>query len=232
MTMVSNNPWDEYVRRAKTYVGTGRLDAEETDYKVEIGINVAAAREAVLNGATAGEVSTILFRGTGFAGNLVHFIQQDNFRRWLNESSDDALRALQTMWKRDDSSIVDRIRGFSRLFPQNVASGSGSRSTGGRGTRTNVISVLLMGLSVYQYPPFRVQLINRAYDLIGYCRPGGDADEARLYEHFLGFLDRFVDEASQRGLSLRHRLDAQSVIWALDQKRDEISDPLNSPASL
>ncbi len=231
--MVSKGPlddffWDNYVGRAKAYVATGRLDAEEIDYKVEIGVKVAAARESVLNGAATSEVSTILFRGTGFAGNLVHFIQQDNFRRWLNESPDNALRALQAMWARDDSSIVDRIRAFSHLFPQNVASGSGNRSTGGRGTRTNVVSVLLMGLSVYLYPPFRVQLINRAYDIVGYSRPASDADEAALYQHFLNFLDHFMSEASERGLTLRHRLDAQSVVWALDQRRDGIVDPPES----
>ena len=46
-------------------------------------------------------------------------------------------------------------------------------------------------------------------------RPDKDADEAALYEHALGFLDRFIEEASERGLTLRHRLDAQSVVWGV-----------------
>ena len=37
-----------------------------------------------------------------------------------------------------------------------------------------------------------------------------------MYEHALGFLDRFIDEAAnERGLTLRHRLDAQSVVWGV-----------------
>ena len=227
--MVSNNSWDEYVRRAKVYLDTGRLDAEETDYKVEIGRKVSEAREAVLNGANVSEVAAHF--PNGFASNLIYFAQQANFRCWFNESPDDALRALQAIWTRDSLSVAERIQGFTAIYPSEVPCGPNReiRNTGGAGTRTNVISVLLMGLNVEEYPPFRVRLMDRAYDLIEYGRLDGNADEASLYEHFLGFLDKFVEEASQRELPLRHRLDAQSVVWALDQKRDEVSGPSEPP---
>ena len=88
-----------------------------------------------------------------------------------------------------------------------------------------VISVLLMGVNAYQYPPFGVRVLTRAYDITGYGRPERNVDEAAVYGHFLEFLDCFIGEAANRGLELRHRLDAQSVIWALDQKRDEVVDP-------
>ena len=223
--MVSGNPWDEYVRRARAYVDSGRLDAEETDYKVEIGLRVSKAREAVLNGADVNEVASHF--PNGFASNLVYFTQQANISCWLNESPSDALRALRAIWTRDSLSVAERIQDFAAIYPSEVPCGPNReiRDTGGVGTRTNVISVLLMGLNVREYPPFRVRLMNRAYDLIGYGRANGEADEASLYEHFLGFLDKFVEEASQHELPLRHRLDAQSVIWALDQKRDEVVDP-------
>ena len=52
------------------------------------------------------------------------------------------------------------------------------------------------------------------------------ADEATLYEHALGFLDRFIKEAAERGLELRHRLDAQSVMWALTKDTPEGEPPL------
>ena len=229
--MVSNNPWDEYVRRAKAYVDTGQLDVEEIDFKVEIAEKLASARESVLNGADASEVAAHF--PNGFASNLVFFTQQSNFRCWLNESPTDALLALQAIWTRDSLSVAKRVQDFAAIYPSEVPCGPNReiRDTGGAGTRANVISVLLMGLNVDEYPPFRVQLINRAYDFVGYGRPDNDADEASLYEHFLGFLDRFTDEASERGLTLRHRLDAQSVVWALDQKRDEISEQLEPPGS-
>ena len=81
-----------------------------------------------------------------------------------------------------------------------------------------LISQLLMGLNVELYPPYRTNAFNEAYRSTGYDQPDQGADEAALYEHALGFLDRFIQEAQARGLTLRNRLDAQSMVW-LNQSR-------------
>ena len=70
-----------------------------------------------------------------------------------------------------------------------------------------------MGLNPKQYPPFKITAFNKAYEITGYNKPQQGVDEAALYDHALGFLDRLIDEARARGLTLRHRLDAQSVVW-------------------
>ena len=93
----------------------------------------------------------------------------------------------------------------------------------------NVASGLLMGLDVHNYPPFRIRAFNQAYERTGYEQPERDADEAALYEHALGFLDRFIEEASERGLTLRHRLDAQSLVWAILQARGEPTESEDTP---
>ena len=147
----------------------------------------------------------------GIGGNPIFSIEQAKLRDWIDQSSDDALLALQAMWTRDNSSFTERISDFCSLLPRSASSGSGSR--------TAVAAVLLKGLDAEQFPPFRVSVFNPAYDLVGYGRPAQGA--AEIYEHALGFLDRFMEEASQRGLELRHRLDAQSVVWAIGRGRDE-----------
>ncbi len=208
------DPWSEFVRLAKEYVDTGNLESEEIQYKVEIGQGLAAAREAALSGADgwASQVSTGIVSSTN---NLIHYISISRFRDWVNGSPDDALKALQALWTRDDVSVAKRVSDFAELFPPSVTSGAG--------TRANTASVLLMGLDVEQYPPFRVGVFNEAYNRTGYAGPEQNASEAELYEHALGFLDKFIEEASARGLDLRHRLDAQSVVWAVQQGR--IEDP-------
>ena len=210
------NPWSEFVRLAQGYVDTGKLESEEIEYKVEIGQGLAAAREAALSEADgwASQVSTGVANSTN---NLIHHIPMARFRNWVIGSPDDALKALQALWTRDEVSIAKRISDFSKLFPPSVTSGAG--------TRVNTASVLLMGLDVEQYPPFRVRLFNDAYDRTGYDKPEQSANEATLYGHALDFLDRFIEEASARGLALRHRLDAQSVAWAVGQGRSE-EDPI------
>ena len=210
--------WDEFVRRAQAYIDTGRLDREEIPYKLETGQRLAAAREAVFNSAV---VWPDLVK-RGITGNVIHFTQQDNFRRWIDANPDRALEALQAIWTKDISSVGERVRSFANLFPRSVTSGPG--------TRMNVISVLLMGLDVERYPPFRTNMFKDAYARTIYGQPDPNADEAALYEHALGFLDRFIEEAKERGLPIRHRLDAQSVIWGVMGDYWEIQDDDDDPS--
>ncbi len=205
------DPWDEYIKRAKRLVDTTDLDSLENNYKIEIGGKIALARDAALAGAN--DWSNLV--KSAIAGNLIFGILQARFRDWITESPDDALQALQAIWKRDPSSVSARIRSFCGLFPRSVISG--------KGTRLNVISVLLMGLEVKRNPPFRVNPFSKAYESTGYDQPARDSDEAAMYEHSLGFLDRLIEEAADRGLTLRDRLDAQGVVWQL--QGGEIDDP-------
>ena len=46
---VEAKAWDDFIRRAKEYVDSGRLEDEESDYKREIGKKLADARKAVLD---------------------------------------------------------------------------------------------------------------------------------------------------------------------------------------
>ena len=212
----NGNLWDEFVRLAQEYFDTGQLDSEENDYKVAIGRKVAAAREAALS--SADDWADLL--KSALNPNDANFISWrliSNLNQWCAGHPDEALRALQAIWAQDDSSVSERVGAFSSLLPYSEIRGTGSR--------VNVASGLLMGLDVHNYPPFRIRVFNRAYERTGYEQPERDADEAALYEHALGFLDRFIEEASERGLTLRHRLDAQSLVWAILQGRDQPTEP-------
>ena len=210
-----SSPWDRFVEMAKRYVSSGRLDEEEITYKLGVGELNASARDAVRSGADdwSDRVKAAIF-GTY---NLITHFQAYAFERWLDEYADDALGALRVLWAPGDQGVVDRIRAFSELFPKNELKGTG--------TRMNVISVLLMGLDVEQFPPFRTRWLNQTYSRVEYSQPERDADEAAIYDHSLGFFDRFIEESARRGLTLRHRLDAQSVAWAIRQSRELSVDP-------
>lgn len=45
-----------------------------------------------------------------------------------------------------------------------------------------------------------------------------------MYDYALGFLDQFIQEGAARGLILRDHLEAQSLVWALNQDRDQIPE--------
>ena len=209
----STAAWDDYVKRAKLYFDTGRLDSDEIDYKVEIGRRFTLARQAVLAGSDDWRRR---LHDAIPSGNIVHYMTKSSFERWVGSYPEDALEAFQEIWTPNDHPLADRIRAFCDILPHSVLGK-------GVGTRLNVVSVLLMGIDVQQYPPYAYRLFKRTYTSTGYVQPPQNSDEAAMYKHALGFLDRFIEESDKRGLKLRHRLDAQSLAWALNQNRDSSS---------
>ena len=206
-------PWGTFIARAQAYYDTGRLEEEEVNYKVEFGERMQAARLSALAG------------GEGWAGGLhgalgCNFIRWGvsyDFHTWCVQNPSDALAALKAIWAEGrQGDIASQIRAFSDGFPKSVKSGSG--------TRLNLMSGLLMGVDAEQYPPFQKRVFDSAYRQTGYEPPERGADEAALYEHALGFLDKFTEEARARNLPVRHRLDAQSLVWVVVKGRDVIDE--------
>ena len=195
--------WDVYVKRAKEYLARGTLETDEIGYKKNIAERLAAARNAVLKNAV--EWADLV--KSGVSGNIIHSVQQTKFRDWLDSSPQDARRALEALWTPVAINVADRIREFCKQFPNTEVSGPG--------TRMNIVSQLLMGVDAEMYPPFMVTKFGGAYVRTGYDAPESDGDEATLYTHALGFLDRFIEEANQRDVELQNRLVAQSVMWQI-----------------
>ena len=218
-TALDSEGWDEFVRHANELIESGNLVKWETQYKLEVGCKVAAAREAVLGGADDWAES---LKKALLAQQPVDRRVLDDFNRWCLEYPSKASEALEELWSGSDSpaSVGERIRAFSRLLPQNVVAGQWRR-----GTRTTVVSALLMGLDIEKYPPFTIRKFEEAYETSGYKCPEKKDDEAELYQHALGFLDHLISEARTHDIHLRHRLDAQSVVWQITSKLPRLDGP-------
>ena len=202
--------WDNFIRGIQT-IDPLELQQDEVDPKLELSRRLAVVRETVLN-EDAGWQDLVKKKGIPSGTYpIIYPNGQIALRNWVDSHPYKVLEALQAIWKRDNSPISERIRAFSELLPRDVIGGAGSRLT--------VISQLLMGIDVKQYPPYKTEAFKLAYDRTGYGRPPRNADEVALYEHALGFLYRFISEARDRGLTLRHPLDAQGLVWK--SKSDE-----------
>ena len=204
--------WDEFVKRAKGFVDAGELESQEIEFKVKASRNIADARKETLAG-TPGWANSLKDALIAKESDFIGWRLVDDLIKWCVAHQDEASRALGAIWAENDSSVSDRIRAFSAALPRPEISGPGSR--------LKVASGLLMGIDVERYPLFMKTVFDKAYDRTGYGRPQRGADEAALYEHALAFLDRFIEEAAERGLELRHRLDAQSVVWELAERWDD-----------
>ena len=196
------DPWNDFIRCAKQYrLNNPKHDEQEIIWKIDIGQQYGKARELVLG---ASDEWGDAIRGVK-QHKLLHFVNKGKFAAWTRDDPGAALRALRALWTTNGRPLAERIRTFCEKFPTSVIGGAGSRA--------NVISFLLMGEDATKYPPYAKQALNRACEQTGYPLPPENANEAELHEHALGFLDRFIAEAEARGLPVRHRLDAQSIVW-------------------
>ena len=216
--------WDDYIEHAQRYLRQpGRIEEEELDYKRAAERDLKTMRDAVLAGDTdwAGVMKKAYFRKN--LNNLCDWRGLDHLERWFQSDPQGSRTALQRLWALGDLSRGaggqavsaeeggDRISRFRTLLPQAVISGAG--------TRMRVIAALLMALGAERYPPFQRRTFGKTYKRIGYSKPPRKPNEAELYAHALGFLDRLVEEAQARGFDRPgDRLEAQSVVWALENQ--------------
>ena len=214
----ARDPWVQLIAKTQEQMESGELEAVENAYKIEIGQRLAEARAAVL--AKSSDWPKIVKNSIRKSENLIHPADKGRLRDWIDQAPDSSHEALSLLWSVGDTPSSERVRAFMALFPGSAISGVG--------TRTNIASVLLMGLDAEQYPPFRTMLFKQAYEYTKYEMPGPDADEAATYDHALGFLDRLIDKAAEHDLELR-RLDAQSAIFMFfgGEETDDDTQPDN-----
>ena len=197
--------WDQFIHWARRFVEHQDFDQEERDFKIEISQNLQQARSAV-EAEEDDWVYTLRDVFNMKSNNLTSWRAHGDFLEWCREHPTDALAAMHELWS-EKSRMKEAVSSFSDHFPDEILSGTG--------TRTRLISFLLMAFDPYKYPRYMFSEFSSGYRLTGYPLPDSKADEAETYYHALGFLDTILSEASARGLALRDPLDAQSALWAV-----------------
>lgn len=200
--------WERFIGWARRFAEHSLFDRFERYYKEETASNIRAAKSAL----DAGKDSWLEALRDAFnpPNNLTNWRDHTPFLDWCKENPEAAADALRALWSQK-SSLPAAIRDFLGRVPQD--------SPSGKNTRAKIAAFLAMAIDPYDYPPFRVTTYQAAYKLTGHPLPASDADEADVYEHALGFLDKVLAEAANYGLELRDRLDAQSVLWSLTAER-------------
>ena len=203
--------WDPRLSRWERFIGWSRRFAEHSEfdrweryYKEEIASDIQSARSELETGKD--DWIQTLRDAFNPPNNLTRWSEHKPFLDWCAKNPEVAAEALQALWHKQ-SSLPAAIREFLSRVPGD--------SPSGKNTRAKIAAFLAMAIDPYGYPPFRVTTYQAAYKLTGYPLPASDADEADVYQHALGFLDKVLAESSNYGLELRDRLDAQSVLWSI-----------------
>ncbi len=198
--------WDAFISWAILFYEREDFNEYERDYKLLVGERLAAVKQALRDGNVDWED---MLRQT--------FASPDSYLRdWrtnnmlLSLETPRIEEALRRIWGLDGptfirpSGLEERVRVFQEL--------------GSFGTPGLMASILLMGDGPTQYPMYRYTALKDAYRLTEYSsHPNNSPDAWERYEHSLGFYDEFIGRASMRGLKIRDRLDAQSLVWCVTQ---------------
>ena len=200
--------WERFIGWARRFADHSSFDRFERYYKEEVASNIGEAKSALISGKD--NWIQALREAFNPPNNLTRWSEHKPFLDWCAKNPEAAAEALQSLWHKQ-SSLPSATREFLSRVPAD--------SPSGKNTRVKIAAFLAMAIDPYEYPPFRVTTYQAAYKLTGYPLPASDADEADVYQHALGFLDKVLAEASNYGLELRDRLDAQSVLWSLTAER-------------
>jgi hypothetical protein len=193
--------WDAFIGWAKELLATGRLDSEERTYKLTIGAQLAAVRTAIEHGEEGWHASLkAVFSGRDY--NLTSFWAHGRFLDWAKDHEEEAGERLLALWRSPDPA-GDGFREFTERVP----------AAAFRGSPVALVSVLLMGADAVAYPPYAASAVKPAMRLAGVTEPASGLDAPEVYGQALAFFDAILEEASSRGMSLRDRLDAQSIAW-------------------
>ena len=213
--------WNEFITRVRAYLAKGELDNQEVNFKLHLGNEIAKARQALFSGSLAPNDWQNQLRSAleDENNNLINRrFSLPPFMDWLDDYSNNAREALLSLWGLPETRpIEERIQRFADQIIATMQNGKPLSP----GVKANIISVLLMGISAERYPPYQFTPLRSAYKETGYSLQRSGAPPGEQYAHALHFLDQFIEEADQRGVHLRHRLDAQSVVWALNGNRDQ-----------
>ena len=148
--MAENTLLDEYVTLPQRYIVSGGLDKDEICYKLDIGGQLAKVREAVLTSAS--DWPDLVQRT--YQQSNINFVQHRDMyplNDWIDNKPDEALKALQAFWAKDDTPIRDRLEAFIPRVPDpdpRYPFHGGDRAW----TRLRMLSPLLMALDPTKYP--------------------------------------------------------------------------------
>jgi MoxR-like ATPase len=202
--MVSESDrWDEFIRWARRFYEFKDFDEQERNYKLKIATILRHVPEALRRGEPW---LPHLRKAFGPPNNITSWRTHDAFLKWADSQPENAAAALQEIWTAEGAG-PERIRAFLDRVPIDQVPGPGSR--------LNLAAFLHASTAPESFPVYKATAFLRGFNLTGYPRPPKGADEAEVYGHALGFLDRIFEEASARGLKLRDRLDAQGVLWSV-----------------
>lgn len=196
--------WDRFIYWAARFYRRSDFEHEELDYKIATAEHARAAKTAFAEGQQ--NWLDLLKRAFGSPSNLTNYRVHDPFLKWCAAEPASAGEALRAIWT-DSDALDQRLDRFLVSVPREVLRTSGAR--------LSIASFLLLAEDPHTYAIYRAEPVEAGYRLTGYPPPDPAARDTERHLRELDFLDEVIAQGQKRGLVLRDRLDAQSVLWCV-----------------
>jgi hypothetical protein len=202
--------WADLIERARRSLSDPDFDNRERIYKLEI---AAAIREVMELAESGDEWATALRKAFGRTYGPPGFRAQYNLsyfgvHQWLGklegEPAEEARALLARMPGMGDP--VERFAVFADLASRHADKGGAQP-----GSILNLGSVLNMAIDPEQLPPIKTTPFKSAEEDVGY--PKAPKDVVKAYPHHLEFIDECKKHFEEADLTVRDRLDVQSILW-------------------
>lgn len=190
--------WSMLELAGRVIVAWDDFDGHERGYKLELADSLGELYDGDHRAGWGLDVVRAIART-----NLVNFRPMGRLRDLAKREPDALDDAVAGLVDADD--VVVAIDGFTGYIGDTV---------GARGARLSIAATLLMGVDPARYVPWRAQATVAYERLLGTELEQGGSDAAH-YASYLEMLDLVVEELGRRGVELRDRLEAQSMLWVV-----------------
>ena len=194
--------WNAHCQWSRRLRAWRQFDERAIGGRRRIAIAIAQASSTPVDAPPADWIGP-LRRAFETMGELIPAGAYATFLDWCATDPVATRAALEALWAGEEFVGV-RLRAFLEQVPIQVVPG--------RGARTTLASILLMGEDVDRHPLYLPDVIEQTARLLGEPPPPADADEVTVYVHAIDLFDRMVDEAGLRDAPVRSRLIAECVL--------------------
>ena len=197
--------WDVFVGWCCRAAEWPEFDAQEREYKVRVGENMAAAREAFL--ARTSDWPAKLKRGFGYPNNMTSHFAHMPLCEWAESEPEAAAIAFDHLWS-EDGDPVQGIDAFRAAAPREALKHA-------IGTHLNLASALLMGRDATQWTIYKQTLNNAIFRASGTPSPRRGSSASEIYGAAAALFSQLAEAMRQKGASVRDALDAQSAAYTI-----------------
>ncbi|KGN41187.1 AAA family ATPase [Knoellia aerolata] len=191
--------WSQFLHWAERFAQEVDLDAEERNYKLVAAERWKAATAACLSGAD--DWAELLRRAAG-SGNLVDPFSQTWLRNAIEKHPEQVREAFSTLGGAGDPNAIDAFEAALRSWGDYVSPGD----------ITAFASLVLMAEKPEGRPPYRAQFVTDWGKRLDFPSSGSPVER---YVALLALCDELIEAASEHGLAVKDRLDAQGLAWAV-----------------